>query len=229
MNFLLHRQFATSELDCPTAGVGAMLPDLWRMADRRMRARPAVQASPQTQPLQAGVDHHLEADAWFHRTPVFVDGERVLARQLAAVKVPKLVLLAHAAWEICLDGALLLAHDFDEALEGLRNDFETARETLDDVADLHGAAELVDQERFSGRMLRLREGLLEGRWIASYQTGDGLAQCIGGIRRRFALPTWTEDEEAVTACILEEALERATDVLPRLFAARTAHLAEATS
>ena len=38
MNFLLHRHLAARALASSEAGHGAMLPDLWRMADRRVRA-----------------------------------------------------------------------------------------------------------------------------------------------------------------------------------------------
>src|SRR3954468_14876389 len=38
VNFLLHHHLAARDLGSPEAAVGAMLPDLWRMADRRVRA-----------------------------------------------------------------------------------------------------------------------------------------------------------------------------------------------
>lgn len=226
MNFLLHRRLANDELGSRAAGVGAMLPDLWRMADRRMRARHGVTATPNVASVQSGIAHHLEADDWFHRTAVFKNGERMLARELASVGVPKLVLFAHPAWEICLDGALLLTSDFDSALTELRDDIRAVTEPASAVEDLHGATTLADRAQFSSRMHRLREGLLAGPWLSSYQSGDGIAQCVGGMRRRFGLPTWSAEEESVTACLFDEALDRAKRTLPQLLQTRREHLAK---
>ncbi len=241
MNFLLHRHFATDELDSNVAGMGSMLPDLWRMADRRMRARrlgPFAEPSPEapsscghhahTRALQAGVTHHLEADTWFHQTEVFVGGERMLSQQFATVGAPKLVLLAHPAWEMCLDGALLLKGDFDETLQSLRADLRTARCGFEIVADLHGATTLPDRTQFSERMDRFCRGLTDGRWIGSYRSGDGLADCVGRIREQFGLPSWSEAQEALAALMLEQALERAREALSQLVRARRRHIRDAT-
>jgi hypothetical protein len=227
VNFLLHRHFALAELDSLHAGVGAMLPDLWRMADRRMRARTEV-ATRHRDGLQRGVAHHLEADMWFHRTRVFRDGERELARAFASVGAVKLVLFAHPAWEMCLDGALLAEADFDEALGGLRHALASVAPELSRAAALHGAEELPDGERFAARMARICAGLADGEWIGSYRTGDGLVACIDGMRRRFSLPSLDEEQGALTACILEEALDRARDGLAELTRMRRVHLAEAS-
>src|SRR5262245_14457660 len=42
VNFVLHHHLAARDLGSPAAGAGAMLPDLWRMADRRVRAAAAI-------------------------------------------------------------------------------------------------------------------------------------------------------------------------------------------
>jgi len=39
VNFLLHHHLAFLELGRPEAAAGAMLPDVWRMADRRGHTR----------------------------------------------------------------------------------------------------------------------------------------------------------------------------------------------
>ena len=48
-----------------------MLPDLWRMADRRVRATrrtpPITPASPELEAVLSGIDHHLDIDRWFQR------------------------------------------------------------------------------------------------------------------------------------------------------------------
>lgn len=203
------------------------MPDLWRMADRGMRAQTSVTDT--SSPLALGVAHHLEADGWFHRTEVFKRGERALARELAQVGVPKLVLFAHPTWEMCLDGALLSAGDFEASLARLRHDVEGASAGFDEVALLHGAAGLADQALFRSRLAHIVRGLLDGRWIASYRTGLGLAQCVAGMRKRFSLPPFGEEEESVVACILDDTLIRAREALPRLLAARSENRLEAAS
>jgi hypothetical protein len=207
-----------------------MLPDLWRMADRAMRARraPELRVGDDREPaseLLTGVLHHLEADRWFHQTNVFKEGERTLARELLTVGVPKLVLFAHPAWEMCLDGALLLSLDFDEARAKLFEDVLLATPGLDAVAQQHGADALPHRDGFRKRFERILAAVTEGRWIGSYRSGAGLAQCLGGIRKRFALPPWSEEEESVTALILEDALGRAVEGLTRLESDRASHRA----
>src|SRR5512132_2779549 len=114
VNFLLHHHLALRDLGAPDAAVGAMLPDLWRMADRRVR--PAVGELPPSDSnneasalprVLAGIAHHVAADRWFHRDPVFLDGEQLTAARLRSVAAdaPRIGLFAHVLWELCLDGA----------------------------------------------------------------------------------------------------------------------------
>lgn len=116
MNFLMHRHLAFVAHGTDLAGAGAMLPDLWRMADRRVRTAPkdaawelAGEADEATREVMRGIDHHLDADDWFHDASVFREGERATAAALrgAQVAAKKLVLFAHPLWEMCLDGALV--------------------------------------------------------------------------------------------------------------------------
>src|SRR5262245_14971046 len=94
-----------------------MLPDLWRMADRRVRVRASAVTSTgplggdasSTGALVFGILHHHQSDAWFHRSRAFLDGERVVAQRLRtpAVVSRHMSLMAHPLWEMCLDGALV--------------------------------------------------------------------------------------------------------------------------
>ena len=86
MNFLLHHHLATRDLGAPAASVGAMLPDLWRMADRRVFAREVDGAGENAtvREVLAGIDHHVEIDRWFHAAPVFKSGERATFDALRA-------------------------------------------------------------------------------------------------------------------------------------------------
>src|SRR3954466_7384028 len=85
VNFLLHHHLAARDLGSPEAAVGSMLPDLWRMADRRVRAirRPDSDAEDRrVGEVLAGIEHHLTADHWFHAAPVFLDGEERAVAEL---------------------------------------------------------------------------------------------------------------------------------------------------
>src|SRR5205085_1200656 len=120
MNFLLHRHLAARDLGSPSAAHGAMLPDLWRIVDRRVRA---TEAEPRRDAIagvragggdrlaevMAGIAHHLEADRWFHASAVFSVGERATAARFreAGFFAPRMGLLGHVAWELLLDGALV--------------------------------------------------------------------------------------------------------------------------
>src|SRR5207245_669053 len=108
-----HRLVAERELASPPAGIGAMLPDLWRMIDRRVRpsldvVRPERTGDAVLDALHGGVVHHLEADRWFHSHALFLEGERRVSARLRAAcpATPRMGLFTHVAWELCLDGAL---------------------------------------------------------------------------------------------------------------------------
>lgn len=212
MNFLLHRAFALREGLDPQAGVGAMLPDLWRMADRDVRARPGRGSDA----LARGVDHHLEVDRWFHRTDVFVYGERDLTRALARLEVPKLGRFGHIGWELCLDGAWLRREQ--GGLEALRDDLTAVGvDGAVDAARAHGAEGLSDarQARFRETMERIFQGLAGG-WGDGYAEPERLAERIGGIRRRVGLGAVPADKHPALVELLGEHLERATEALPQL-------------
>ncbi len=212
VNFLLHRAFALREGLGPAAGVGAMLPDLWRMADRDVRARPGRGSDA----LARGVDHHLEVDRWFHRTEVFVYGERDLTRALAQLEVPKLGRFGHIGWELCLDGAWLQREE--QAALALRADL--AGVGVDDAvaaARAHGAERLSSARhaRFRGTMERIFEGL-SGGWGEGYAEPERLAERIDGIRRRVGLGHVPDEKRDALVAVLATYLERAAEALPRL-------------
>jgi len=143
VNFLLHRHLAARDLESGAAGIGAMLPDLWRMADRRVRASAAVSPADTDGPrghVLAGINHHIQVDRWFHGDEVFVEGERLTLASFrnAGVKAPKLGLFAHVTWEMALDGALLRREGLDRTLAILRNDLAgVGGEPLSAAASAH--------------------------------------------------------------------------------------------
>ncbi len=222
MNFVLHFELARRE----DAGgdlcvaLGATLPDLYRMASRRVRAtgRPGPELARELARLQRGVEHHLEADAWFHRTEVFVEGERALRRDFAAIGAHRLPLFAHAAWEMCLDGALL-RRDGERALEQLAGVIASERRHVHALALAHGVPPDIEQA-FAARLERLLDVVATGALPRGYARAPGLSERVGGMRAAFGLPLPSETQRTALEDALALALERADEALPRLFEAR---------
>jgi hypothetical protein len=202
MNFLLHRHLAARDLGTPAAGIGAMLPDLWRMVDRRVRpARERIDAwdaSAELLAVLAGIDHHLATDRWFHGAAVFEDGERITRERFNAVRIdgPKVALFAHVAWEMCLDGALVRREGLDRTTARLDEGFAIATgEPARAAVMLHHFGRMMrsDEERsaFDAGMERLFAALARGPWVASYRTGAGVAKRVEGMRIRLGLGSFT--------------------------------------
>lgn len=232
MNFLLHRHLALrdfrdggAETSGPVevASLGSMLPDLWSLADRSVRARAAVDrpstaVDPRVDALLDGIDHHLRADAWFHRHPVFREGEAELASDFrdAEVGAAKMGLLGHIGWELCLDGALLRRQGLDVVLEGLARGVEAAGGgkggPLVRAVEAHHPDFRHDhaaRHAFVERVESLLASLLAGGWIGSYARGRGIVDRLSGVRRHVGLsPIGTADAECL-AEILDRALDRA--------------------
>lgn len=227
MNFLLHRHLAARDLGSGGAGIGAMLPDLWRMADRRVRPRPAqVDAATAEGALLGevlrGIDHHLRADAWFHRAPVFTEGERMVGERLraAGTTAGRMGLLAHVIWEMCLDGALLRHQGLEPVLEALHRDFARTAGVAARAADLHHwqRAERPPEERaaFLARMDRLAGELARGPWIEGYRDPLGLAVRAAGVRARLGMDPLGPDDQHRVADALAPALPRADEAVAEI-------------
>jgi acyl carrier protein phosphodiesterase len=194
MNFLLHRHLAARDIGHDAAGAGAMLPDLWRMADRRVR--PALEASfeaPGTLAhVLAGVLHHVRADHWFHRDAVFVDGEREATARLKEAKLEarRSVLFGHVLWELCLDGELVRREGV-AVRDRVEDGFHLADRALDQAAELHHFSRVprTPEERatFTRRMQRIVRELSQGEWIPGYADDEGIAERLQGVRRRLGL------------------------------------------
>lgn len=190
-----------------------MLPDLWRMADRRVRARADVPRKDADGALLAvlrGIDHHLEVDLWFHRAPVFLEGERLVRHRFraAATSAPKLGLFAHATWEMLLDGELLRREGLEPTLDALREGFDVIAHAAQAAASAHhfDSATRSAEERavFDARMHRIFTELARGPWIAGYRDGAGVVERLEGLRARFALPAFTARDRDELAAALDE-------------------------
>ncbi len=230
MNFLLHLHLAARDLGSPAAGGGAMLPDLWRMADRRVRAQaaPPPQAgggSPALAPVLAGVAHHLRVDRWFHGDAVFRDGEREAAALLAEARLsaPRSGLFAHVLWELCLDGALLRREGLSSVLGLLRGGVAGIADAGGAAAGLHHFDRVTrtaaERAAFDERMTRILAELARGPWIESYQSGAGVAGCVQGVRRGLGLVPMDAADLARLAAVADELLARAPAAVVRIQAA----------
>jgi hypothetical protein len=232
VNVLLHHHLALRDLGAPDAAVGAMLPDLWRMADRRVRpAVGAVAASDDTSALPrvlAGIAHHVAADRWFHHDPVFLEGEQLTAARLRSVAAdaPRIGLFAHVLWELCLDGAFLLRVGLFPVLHALREGFDaTLGAASDRAAALHHFDRVErsaeDRASFAARLARLCAAIADGPWIDGYQSGEGIAYRIQGVRARLGLPAISVEGHAHLADACAELLEAAVPVVDRILSRTT--------
>jgi hypothetical protein len=229
MNFLFHRHLATRDSGSGLAGFGAMLPDLWRMADRRLRpkATPEWPASgtrlrgpsermneeEKVAALLWGIDHHLALDTLFHRSPILTEGEATALRFLKEAQIggEKVLLFGHVAWEICLDGALLRRLGLEATKEGLRLELAALGPAALEAVLGHHASGLEDAERRAAdeAILGMLHQLAWGQWIDGYLHGIGITQRLQGVRRRLRLPPLGEVDQKKSAQALDRLLEEA--------------------
>lgn len=231
MNFLLHHHLASTELGSGVAGVGAMLPDLWRMAHRRVRARRVEHiggSDAHLDRVMRGVEHHLDADRWFHDTRPFRAGERRTAERLrlpteGSAATRRLPLFAHVLWEMCLDGALVRRAGFADKRAELRRDLRAALSSpaVRTSATLHHFAHHPDtdpaeRDRFDARIEHLALQIAHGEWIEGYQDPDGLALRLAGVRSRLGFPPPTDAERRSWARAIEPLVSEAKSALEEL-------------
>jgi hypothetical protein len=230
MNFLLHRHLAARDLGSAEAGLGAMLPDLWRMVDRRVRARSLDgldDAHTPRRDLLAGVDHHLAVDRWFHRDALFADGEREAVRRLqqANVSARRITLFGHMLWEMCLDGALVRRESAPRIASEIRDGLHRGEAVLGDCADLHHFSRVTrtptERSTFDARLLRICRELATGAWIDGYNAGDRLAARVEQMRVRVGLEPMTTGDEARVADVANALLGVAVEAVDRIVATST--------
>lgn len=230
MNFLFHRHLATRDSGSPLAGFGAMLPDLWRMADRRLRPQPALsgardgardggaggQAGGEAAKLAAllwGIGHHLALDRLFHRGEILKEGEALASRLLkeAAIGGEKVLLFGHVAWEICLDGALLRRFGLAATKAGLRAELAALGPAAIEEALRRHTPGLppADRREADEKILGMLHQLAWGGWIDGYLDGYGIAQRLEGVRRRVRLPPLGEQDRRKTGRVLDRLLDAA--------------------
>jgi hypothetical protein len=196
-----------------------MLPDLWRMAHphvRPVRGTLAAGECARVNEVLAGVAHHERADAAFHASHSFREGERAMTRALADAGAPRLPLFGHIAWELCLDGALVrregaaLTSEVREAIERAceRSGGEAA---VDAAARIHHAARKREAlpAGFDARVGEMLAELGRGRWIEGYARGEVVAERLDGIRRRLGFAALETGQRTTLAALLDDAIGRA--------------------
>lgn len=243
MNFLLHRHVTFAAHGSALAGLGAMLPDLWRMADRSVRPASPISSAwealavtsaledardepPGVRDVMRGIEHHLEVDLWFHAHDVFTEGERRTADALRAARTEakKLTLFAHPLWEMCLDGALVrrlgaervrasVAEAFTEGADAAR-----AAARAHHFARVEGAA--ARAAAFDARMDWLGDELSRGPWIEGYARPAGLVRGLEGMRRRLGLAPFDEGERDRLATAIAALEPHAGDALDAVVSRR---------
>ena len=200
------------------------------MADRRVRPGRDGTGLPSEPPgrtrsraheaVLAGVRHHLAADRWFHRSELFEQGEAAAKNSFRAARftAPKMFFLAHVAWELALDGALVHEEGPEVVIEGLRSDLEALPEGLLHAVAVDSASPLdaASRQRFERRMTNLWRELLESEWIPGYAHARGLAARALGVRKRLGLePPDPRQIDRLEDCC-EQLLVRARTALPLL-------------
>ena len=173
----------------------SMLPDLWRMVERRARLGSRHFRVPDAHHLPTsavrGLTHHLETDRWFHDDAFFTEGEALTVRamQSAGVTSEKMVLFAHPLWELALDGALIRR----EGLATMLRTLEDAHRRIGGaegraLAEHVGLTQLLPdahaRDAFDAKLESLWAALIEGPWLTAYTSPGGLAECIVRMRQR---------------------------------------------
>jgi hypothetical protein len=208
LNFLLHHHLAARDLGRPEAALGAMLPDVWRMADRRARTRlpgsegGGPQPSPVVLSVMEGAAHHVATDVWFHGSSVFARGEVAAHDALRRAKLSrKMGLFAHIAWELCLDGALLRRIGTERVLDSLRASVAAVRpDAHHRAADHCTDIPMPDRAGFEARVDQILHALARGPWVNGYTTAAGIVDVLDRVRARLGLgPVDDSDRAAVEA------------------------------
>jgi hypothetical protein len=227
MNFMLHFALARSETGNDRAAVGAMLPDLWRMAARSARAKRGLVVADAPAPLAdvlRGIEHHFDADAWFHRLPEFDLHEHATADALTradAGRSPRLRLFAHVAWEMALDGALVRRERGRIELD-VRRAIDEADAAARAAAELHHADARAragaGAARYEERITRILGAVASFDLPGGYATPTGLAARLAGVRASFGMLASPDDVArwAIAFDELAPAMDRALEELLEL-------------
>lgn len=202
------------------------MPDLWRMAHPRVRPASRLVAStewPRLGEVLAGVTHHIRADAAFHASDSFRDGERAMTRALAGIRAPRLALFGHVAWELCLDGMLVRREGaalVAEVSDGIASALEASggESAVDSAARIHHAARKGEAlpPNVTGRVGQMLAELARGPWLEGYARGAVVAERLDGIRARLGLSALDLEPKRSLAALLDETMARGAAAIDAL-------------
>jgi len=167
---------------------GAALPDLASLAGLHVAGLTLPAA------VQDGVALHHRTDAAFHALPDFTAGVRRLRADLSesGLATGPCRAVAHAGWELLLDGCLLGRAGVEQAFA----------EVLDRAPDVAAVVSPADPERWRQLLVRLQAE----RWWLGYREPENVARAMH--RRLRDRPRLAFDAARVE--LVAEALERTT-------------------
>jgi hypothetical protein len=164
--------------------------------------------------LARGVLHHLAVDQSFHQDESLLGlGQRLATDVLRHSGWPRPGLLAHPAWELALDGALLRNRGADHVIDQLRMGLATLDQSTLDALAAGYRLPCGPEPGFRERLLGLLARLHDGAWPRGYAEPDGLARRLAGLARRVGLAT-----DGASAHRFEDLLNQAEDALQRTLA-----------
>jgi hypothetical protein len=124
---------------------------------------------------------------------------------------------------MCLDGALVRRLGAAAVRAAVAEGFEETASAMRRAVEAHHFAHADDAEghrdEVHARMGWLCEELSRGPWIEGYGRPDGLVRGLAGMRRRFGLPPFAEDERARLTDAVASLAGRADAALDEILAA----------
>jgi hypothetical protein len=207
-----------------------MLPDLWRMADRRVKPAACDPSQFLDEPrhtLLRGIEHHVAADRWFHESPIFREGEdeATLRLRQAGLEGHHTGLFAHVLWELCLDRALMLRAGRASLGQAIDEGLRAAGDGGAACADIHhfsrrerSAAERGDFQR---KLAAIFRELGRGPWLDRYLAAEGIAEIVGATRKRVGLEPPTLDDHVRLVRVAGALAGRAGDAVDVILATST--------
>jgi len=222
VNYLAHfhiaTQLLTPTLPLPEYVVGAALPDLLPLAERRVRLRPAQVASAETDTrfeaaLAAGVLAHLVTDAAFHKTAAFASAQAEVSRLLAEAAFVGMRIrrffVAHVLTEIALDAAMLraelfLADRFYDAFAAA--DFELTRHWTESVTQ----RPVPDLTFVLARFQKFQ-------YLREYAGDGGVATGLSNVCRRAGQDTFDGENFGRLVGVVGKVVRVLPDFVPAIF------------
>ena len=222
LNFLAHALPLLDPGDPLAAArvVGANVPDLLSVADRRVRLRSrhldaadaagTLDSDPGLAAFAAGVRRHLRDDGWFHATRAFAEVTSSLGVALREAFGPgdgfRCGFLGHIGTEMLLDDVLAAR------LPGVLGRYY---DTLDraDAAEVQGLVNSLHPVG-TGRLVKVIDGFRASRFLEDYATPAGVLYRMNQVCKRVGLVPLPAEATGVLADARGMVDDRRSDLLP---------------